>query len=527
MCTSVTLSSIVGFEDTYTRKMKQRTFSDYYEHLHVISSGSMGTVSCIKQNYSTISRWSSILHRINKQAHRSKKKILPTNFVNEGTLHDCVTHMQLFAVKTIKKSKKHNPKYINEMRNEISILRTVDHINVIHIHDIFEREQKIALVLQLCTGGDLTARCPCKTEDKATSIIYKIISAVAHMHHKGIVHRDLKLENIMFEDCTPESEIKIIDFGLSSTFTPGEILLKRVGSPYTMAPELIACSYTSKVDLWSIGVITYIVLTNRSPFNQTNLRILFKEILSCKYNFNHPVWRNISNEAEDFISNLLVLDPNDRMDANEALQHPWLQKCHPKEAACINNDNTNMMYILYHNMKLYFKYDYVKRASLMIMSQRLKSPNFNDGKNNVVTMRNLFRIINTSGNGCITFAEFKKSFLPFANRSNDDELYDMFKAMDFNNDNTITYTELLAPTLEYFNCVDQTLILDTFDRFDIDCKGYITIEKVNKVLEKYFEIDKAEDVEGVMIDECHQSVETKFIEKKHKITFKKFLSYFQ
>ena len=98
---------------------------------------------------------------------------------------------------------------------------------------------------------------------------------------------------------------------------------------------------------------------------------------------------------------------------------------------------------------------------------------------------------------------------------------------DFNNDNTITYTELLAPTLEYFNCVDQTLILDTFDRFDIDCKGYITIEKVNKVLEKYFEIDKAEDVEGVMIDECHQSVETKFIEKKHKITFKKFLSYFQ
>ena len=98
---------------------------------------------------------------------------------------------------------------------------------------------------------------------------------------------------------------------------------------------------------------------------------------------------------------------------------------------------------------------------------------------------------------------------------------------DFNNDNTITYTELLAPTLEYFNCIDQTLILDIFDRFDIDCSGCITIEKINIVLQKYLVIDKVEDVDGVVIDGYHNFVETKYIEKKDKITLKIFLSYFQ
>ena len=192
MCTSVTLSSIVGFEDRFTRKKKQRTFSDYYERLHVISSGSMGTVSCIKQNFVTIHKWSSMCHRINKKAHHNKKKILPTNFIHEDASHDCMTHIQLFAVKTIKKSKKDNPKCIDEIKNELSVLKSLDHINIIHIHDMFEREKKVALVLQLCTGGDLTARCPCKSEDQAVSIMHKILSAVAYMHHRGIVHRDCK-----------------------------------------------------------------------------------------------------------------------------------------------------------------------------------------------------------------------------------------------------------------------------------------------------------------------------------------------
>jgi calcium/calmodulin-dependent protein kinase I len=219
------------------------------------------------------------------------------------------------------------------LAREIDIMKKVDHANVLKLKEVFETDETIALVMELVTGGELFYKIVEKgsySERDAANIVAQMINGVDYLHDKGIAHRDLKPENLL---CSGESDpsykpfrVVIADFGLSKIFDSGEALETSCGTPDYVAPEVITAegSYDKSVDMWSCGVITYVLLCGFSPFLSSTQTGLFEKIIKCEYDFPDPEWTNISEEAKDFIRHLLVKDPKDRWTAKQCKQHPWL-----------------------------------------------------------------------------------------------------------------------------------------------------------------------------------------------------------
>jgi len=219
------------------------------------------------------------------------------------------------------------------LAREIDIMKKVDHPNVLKLKEVFETDETIALVMELVTGGELFYKIVEKgsySERDAANIVAQMINGVDYLHDKGIAHRDLKPENLL---CSGDSDpsykpfrVVIADFGLSKIFDSGEALETSCGTPDYVAPDVITAegSYDKSVDMWSCGVITYVLLCGFSPFLSSTQTGLFEKIIKCEYDFPDPEWTNISEEAKDFIRHLLVKDPKDRWTAKQCKQHPWL-----------------------------------------------------------------------------------------------------------------------------------------------------------------------------------------------------------
>jgi len=215
------------------------------------------------------------------------------------------------------------------LRNEVAILKSVKHENVIELKDIYETKDTIYLIMELVTGGELFEKIVEKKifkERDAAVLIRKIAHAVAYLHENNIVHRDLKPENLLLKNAEDDTSVKIADFGLSKILGPQKMMQTACGTPSYVAPEvLLATGYGPPVDMWSIGVITYILLCGFPPFYGDTIPEIFKLIMNCDFDFPEKYWEHISDEAKDFISKLLVLDPEKRYTAQQVLQHPWLK----------------------------------------------------------------------------------------------------------------------------------------------------------------------------------------------------------
>src|SRR3990167_5897991 len=217
--------------------------------------------------------------------------------------------------------------FIRGIDDKIMILKRVRHPNVITLHAVFETDNEVILVMELAQGGELFDKLiedGSYNESDTVRILQQIIRAVDYLHSLNIVHRDLKPENILLKNTTTR-EIKICDFGLSKVFDEIESVNTFCGTPGYVAPEILfENKYSKPVDLWSIGVIAYVLLSGYPPFYSDNLPKLFAQIKGAKYNFAGKEWDNTSDEAKDFIEKLLVINPEKRMTAKEALRHPFL-----------------------------------------------------------------------------------------------------------------------------------------------------------------------------------------------------------
>jgi len=234
-----------------------------------------------------------------------------------------------FAVKIIDKQAASNADTDEaKLKQEVEILKRAKHPNIVQLIDEFETPQKLYLVMELVTGGELFDKLVEKgqyNEAEASSIVRKICSAIAYLHSVGIAHRDLKPENLLLHSGN-DTEVKLSDFGLSKLFGEEQVMKTACGTPYYVAPEVLgAAGYDKEVDLWSIGVITYLLLCGYPPFYGESLPEVFEQILKGHFEFNAPYWDNISAEAKDFIKKLLMVDPDKRLTAENALQHPWIR----------------------------------------------------------------------------------------------------------------------------------------------------------------------------------------------------------
>ncbi|KAL3273733.1 hypothetical protein HHI36_015162 [Cryptolaemus montrouzieri] len=220
------------------------------------------------------------------------------------------------------------------------------HPCVIHMEEIIETETDVFLILEYMAGGELTKRILSKsamTEHNIKFIFYQISLAVQYLHSKGITHRDLKPDNVLLASEATETLVKITDFGLSKFMDEYTLMETICGTPTYVAPEIIDgnySEYSKQVDIWSLGVILFYMVSKELPFRSTDRATLNKLIINGKYNLNSSKWVGVSSSAKDLIRKMLVVNPEKRLTIEKVLQHPWIAQ------------DTRMQYRVSQMMKL-------------------------------------------------------------------------------------------------------------------------------------------------------------------------------
>jgi len=387
----------------------------------------------------------------------------------------------IYACKELSK-KKIKKKDLEKFATEIKILRKSDHPNIVKIYEIYEDEHKINLIMEECTGGELFDDIVTHIEDekmyseKEACLIFKqLMGAIAYCHSQGIAHRDLKPENILFLNKSDDSPIKVIDFGLSKIF--GDYFNKnnnkmntKVGTAYYVSPEVLEGIYDEKCDIWSAGVILYILLSGVPPFNGRNDNEIYKKICKKKFHFPDKHWSNISNDAKDLITKMLC-DPMDRLTAQEVLQHIWVDKNAPNTIGYIDNLNIN-------HLKKYCMENKLKKAVLTFIASRLKD-------NEIQHLKEIFNEVDTNKDGTITFEEMKTG-LCTAFSDSKYNIEELFKNFDTDNTGTVGYTEFITATIEQYTYMKQEKLLEAFKTFDKDNSGKISKEEIKNTLKLNF-----------------------------------------
>ncbi|XP_070777531.1 death-associated protein kinase 2 [Enoplosus armatus] len=251
----------------------------------------------------------------------------------------------------------------NNVEREVEILQAVQHSNIVTLKDLFESRTEVVLILELVSGGELfdfIAEKENLLESEAIEFMKQILEGLGFMHSKNFAHFDLKPENIMLSDkVSPHPNIKLIDFGLAHHFRQGEEYRSTSGTPQYIAPEVINCEpLSTAADMWSIGVITYILLSGLSPFQGETDEETLRNIMAMNYEFDARCFSMTTSMAKDFILKLLVKNATDRMTAEECLLHPWIKPITRKQVANRNRSSINMKNFKKFNARRKWKMSY-------------------------------------------------------------------------------------------------------------------------------------------------------------------------
>ncbi|XVE77321.1 hypothetical protein DITRI_Ditri13aG0053100 [Diplodiscus trichospermus] len=303
---------------------------------------------------------------------------------------------QPIAVKIISKAKMTTAISIEDVRREVKILKALSgHKHLVKFYDACEDANNVYIVMELCEGGELLDRILARggryTEEDTKAILLQILSVVSFCHLQGVVHRDLKPENFLFTSGGEDADMKLIDFGLSDFIRPDERLNDIVGSAYYVAPEVLHRSYSLEADIWSIGVITYILLCGSRPFWARTESGIFRSVLRSDPNFDDLPWPSVSRQAKDFVKRLLNKDYRKRMTAVQALTHPWLRD---------DSRPIPLDILIYKLVKSYLHATPFKRAALKALSKALT-------EDELVYLRAQFRLLEPNRDGSVSLENFK------------------------------------------------------------------------------------------------------------------------
>ncbi|KAL6861594.1 hypothetical protein ACP4OV_017294 [Aristida adscensionis] len=249
-----------------------------------------------------------------------------------GVIRSCADMVtgEALACKSIAKDRLVSPDDVRGVKLEIEVMaRLAGHPNVVDLKAVYEDEDSVHLVMELCAGGELFHRLEergCFSEHEAAVLFRYLMEVVAHCHSKGIVHRDLKPENILLVSKSPSSPIKLADFGLATYIQPGRSLSGMVGSPFYIAPEVLSGGYNEAADVWSAGVILYILLSGIPPFWGKTKSKIFECIRSTELRFPSDPWDRVSDSAKHLVTGMLRRDPRQRLTAKQVLEHSWMQE---------------------------------------------------------------------------------------------------------------------------------------------------------------------------------------------------------
>lgn len=328
--------------------------------------------------------------------------------------------------------------------------------------------------------------------------------------------------SILFEDKSPTASVKLIDFGLATKYLSNEYkqMRERVGTVYTMSPQVIQGRYGKSCDLWSIGVIAYMLLSGgQMPFPGKSRSQIVKMIMQCKFSFRGEQWSKVSKEAKDFIASLLQMDPLDRPLAEEALKSKWMKKQFPPGAPNHKlqpSDRLNAR----QRLCAYGKEAKLKRIALLFLAHKSTT-------SEIAKMRELFEEIDEDGNGEISLAELKKVLGGEDCKLSSADVKKIFKGVDADANNSINYVEFLAATLETRGRIEAHRLRDVFDRMDVSHSGTITRDDLFEILSKNGGKGKGKKGRLMLEEEVEEIFAELATENENEINFKEFVQLFE
>lgn len=363
------------------------------------------------------------------------------------------------------------------IKEEVNILKSLDHPNILRVLEFFEDADRIYIVTELCRGGELFDRIiqlNQLSEKETKNIMNQVLNAISYCHSKGVVHRDLKPENILFETTKVNSNLKVVDFGLSTFFKPKETLSGATGTPYYMAPEVWLGDYNETCDVWSLGVILYILLTGEPPFNGMTDYQIIQNIKKGTYNEDIP---NASDNVKDLIKKMLNFDYKTRLSAKECLEHPWFTE----EDGLTENNEEKIQKIqrLAFTSKLQKMIWYFMANNLTTVEEREK-------------LGNVFKSLDKDKNGLLSKDEISKAYSNLKGFSNQ-AIEEVLRQFDTDRSGMIEYSEFLAAAFDKQQLLTKQRIVQCFHLFDKDGNGSIDANELKLALTgstKEAEIDK-------------------------------------
>jgi calcium-dependent protein kinase len=459
-------------------------------------------------------------------------------YINQGSYGKVVKVKPFYineerAMKIIKKTNRFFGVKENDIYNEIKILKSLDHPNIIKIHEFFSDAINFYIITEYCEEGDLhmkLSKVSYFREGVVLNIMKQILSTISYLHSKGIIHGDLKLENILIDSSryvnkiseefsslnstdiiinTINSyrahhsdeyfDIKLIDFGCSKFFRKDEKHSSFIGTAYYIAPEVFKNEYDEKSDIWSCGVIMHMLLTGRIPFEGSDDEEILENIQKGQITLEYVQAKGISKKATDLVKLLLNFDSKSRPSAKQILKHPWLQSSANDEGYII--DLTYSKTVL-NNLKSFNAEQKFQQAVVTYITHNLVK------KAEVLNLRRIYKMMDKDQDGRISKAELKNAFREIHGTVLADiEVDNIFRSIDHDNNGYIEYEEFLRATVDRNLLLSEWNLRHAYDLFDLDKSGSISVEEVkiiigggknipdNIITDLLAEIDKKNDEE--------------------------------
>ncbi|KAL8232544.1 hypothetical protein R6Q57_002322 [Mikania cordata] len=423
-----------------------------------------------------------------------------------GVTYLCIdrSSRELLACKSISKRKLRTAVDVEDVRREVAIMKHLpESSSIVTLREACEDENAVHLVMELCEGGELFDRIVARghyTERAAAAVARTMVEVVQLCHKHGVIHRDLKPENFLFANKKENSPLKAIDFGLSIFFKPGEKFSEIVGSPYYMAPEVLKRSYGPEIDIWSAGVILYILLCGVPPFWAESEQGVAQAILRGLIDFKREPWPSVSEGAKSLVRQMLEPDPKLRLTAKQVLEHPWLQNA--KKAP-----NVPLGDAVKSRLKQFSLMNRFKRKALRVIADFLSNDEVED-------IKEMFKKIDMDEDGIITIEELKSGLQKLNTQLAESEVQLLIEAVDTNGKGTLDYGEFVAISLHLKKMANDEHLHKAFSYFDKDSNGFIEPHELQESLKE----DGDEDVSNIAND-IFQEVDT---DKDGKISYEEF-----
>ncbi|KAG0470896.1 hypothetical protein HPP92_017016 [Vanilla planifolia] len=380
-----------------------------------------------------------------------------------------------YACKSISKRKLVHKSDKEDIKREVQIMQHLTgQSNIVEFKGAYEDKHSVNIVMELCAGGELFDRIIAKghySERSAASICRAIVNVVNICHFMGVMHRDLKPENFLLGNTNEYVGLKATDFGLSVFIEEGKVYRDIVGSAYYVAPEVLKRSYGKEIDMWSAGVILYILLSGVPPFWAENEKGIFDAILQGDIDFESAPWPSISNSAKDLVRKMLTQNPKQRITSAQALEHPWIKvggeaSDKPIDSAVLSR------------MNQFRAMNKLKKMALKVIAENLT-------EEEIVGLKQMFANMDTDNSGTITYEELKTGLARLGSKLSDVEVKQLMEAADVDGDGTIDYIEFITATMHKHKLEKEENLYSAFQYFDKDNSGFITRDELETAMKEH------------------------------------------